>query len=302
MRLQFTEKGDDQFKVAVFLAKWWQILIFLIIAILLLLFFFPKTPLLLNITKQREADRIAKQYLSNLVALYPKKKNYNLLLIEQNVKFGELTKAASSIIRFLVKKPVTKADWKALLLYYKILRIETYAKPEIGYARRKGMDEMKNIIAILQKGSLNAEDSMEIAEDAINMNDTNAAMDIYQRMLVHPQRECNEKCVQSYASAAKFMLSHSMYDASAKLYFFAQANSSVLAEQRKYFFAALNSLQSGDRLSAAMVASAKHIGNLTNDKETLLFLSKLALKANKTNLAEKHVKRMLQLKVYSSSR
>jgi hypothetical protein len=237
-----------------------------------------------------------------LVELYPAEKSYNLLLIEQYVKFGEIIKAASLIVPFLVIEPKTKADWQALLLYYKILRVKTYAKSEVSYARRRGLNEMKNVIAILKKGDFRDDDAMEIAEDAAKMEDVKTAVTIYQKVLDNSKQKCTQNCMQLYANAGRFMLSQRLYVASSKFYFLAQDHATVLDEQREYFIAALKSLQSGDMLNLAMNEAGKHTGNLADDRETLLFLSRLALAANKNKLAEKYIERVLQLKLYKSSK
>jgi len=297
MRLWFAAEEESRYKITKRFVRWWQILGFIVVAMFLLLFFFPKGQLLQSIAQQRQADKIVRQYLHNLVDLYPQEKKYHLLLIEQDLKFGKLSKVIAAIMPFLVKKPTTKTDWQALMLYYNILRIETYAKPEIGYARKQGLLKMRNLITVLKQGPLNAEDLLGIGDDLVKMGENKPALAVYQRVLTLQDKKCIQDCAQLYVAAGKFMLAYSKYKASAEFYFFAQGHAKTLAAQRDYFMAAVKSLQSGNLLDLALTEGYKHIGNLANDKETLIFLSRLALAANKPKLAHDFMKRVVRLKI-----
>lgn len=297
MRLWFAAEEESRYKITKRFVRWWQILGFIVVAMFLLWFFFPQDELLQDIAQQQQADKIARQYLHNLVDLYPQKKEYNLLLIEQDLKFGKLSKAVAAIMPFLVKKPTTKTDWQALMLYYEILRVETYAKPEVSYARKQGLLKMRDLIAILKQGQLNAEDLLRVGDDLVEMGENKSALEVYQRVLVLRDKKCIEDCAQLYAAAGRFMLAYSDYKASAEFYFLAQVNAKTLAAQRDYFMAAVKSLQSGNLLDLALAEGRKHIRNLADDKDTLLFLSNLALAANKPKLAHDFMKRVVRLKI-----
>jgi hypothetical protein len=302
MRFWVTAEEETRFKVSRHFVRWWQMLGFLIVSLFLLFFFFPKEQLLHNIAQQRRADVIARQYLQHLVTLYPKEKNYTLLLIEQKLQAGELSGAISAIMSLVVEQPKTEIDWKALSLYYKILRVQTYAKPEVSYARRQGIQKMRELITVLQRGPLNAEDLLMIGDDLVKMDNPQAALSVYQRLLTLPQKQCAHDCAELYAAAGRFMLGYRNYRGSAAFYFLAQDSAEALDKKRNYFMLAVKSLQAGDLLELAVTESNKNVGDLVNDKQTLIFLSRLALAANKPKLANDYVNRILRLKVHAPAK
>jgi hypothetical protein len=300
MRLWFVARDRDKYPIKVKFASRWQILGFIIVAIILLLFFFPKEGILDSITRQREADRLAKLYLQNLVDLYPSNKQFHILLAEQNIGAGEVVKAVKRVLPFVVTDPQAKTDWRALLLYYKIVRIETYSKLRMSYARARGMQRMQQLLEVLLKGSFSKPDMLMLAQDAVQLNQIDTALTIYQKITAVPPVACIDRdmqmCLALSVNGAKFMLSQSKYKTAAKLYFLAQLNSTNLADKRLYFINGLKCLQSGNMLEDAMQAAQKHIGKLAHDKETLVFLTRLALMSNKPKLAQQYIRHALQLK------
>lgn len=65
------------------------------------------------------------------------------------------------------------------------------------------------------------------------------------------------------------------------------------AVKRKYFMAGVRTLQSGNLLNEAVTEAEAHLGTLANDRETLIFLSRLALSANRPGLAQQYIRRAL---------
>ncbi|MGD9107693.1 MAG: hypothetical protein PVI75_00795 [Gammaproteobacteria bacterium] len=300
MRLWFAARDRDKHSIKAKFAAWWQILGFIVVAVILLLFFFPKEGILGNIAQQREADRLAKLYLQNLVDLYPGNKQFHILLAEQNVRAGEVVEAVKQVLPFVVVEPKTKTDWHALLIYYKIVRIETYSKPRLSYARTRGMQKMQQLLEVLLKGNFAALDMLMLAQDAVKLNRIDTALAAYNKITAVPPAACVSRdmqmCLALSVDGAKFMLSQSKYKAAAQLYFLAQLNSTSLADKRLYFINGLKCLQSGNMLEDAMQAAQKHIGSLAHDKKTLVFLTRLALMSNEPKLAQQYIRRALQLK------
>ncbi|BCA78835.1 hypothetical protein [Desulfuromonas sp. AOP6] len=66
-----------------------------------------------------------------------------------------------------------------------------------------------------------------------------------------------------------------------------------LEQRRSLFFKAIRVLQEGNLLMEALAAADAHIGPLAGDRETLIFLSRLALAANRPDLAQVYIRRAL---------
>ncbi|WP_454766204.1 tetratricopeptide repeat protein [Cupriavidus campinensis] len=82
---------------------------------------------------------------------------------------------------------------------------------------------------------------------------------------------------------------------SARALFDAQERSKNLYEQRTLFLQALRTLQSGNLLDEALAEAERRGGKLLDDPEVLRYLTKLALAANKPEVAAKYVERLLKL-------
>jgi hypothetical protein len=77
--------------------------------------------------------------------------------------------------------------------------------------------------------------------------------------------------------------------------FEAQARAKNLYEQRTLFLQALQTLQAGNLLDEALAEAERHGGKLLDDAEVLRYLTRLALAANKPDIAAKYVERLLKL-------
>jgi len=262
---------------------------FIIVALLLLFFFFPKQELLTRIEKQRTADRVARIYIQNLVALYPNNQSLKLIGADQDIQFGELASAIKQVLPLVTQQPSSPNDWKALWLYYQIIRTETYALPEVSDARAKGLVKMQGLLATLTKHFFTSSETLILANDAIALGKPDMAIMLYKNIA----RTKPEASDVLYTEGAKFALSQGEYQLSADLYFITEQHSQTIAAKRQNFIAGLKSLQSGNLLNDALLAAEKYLGELSNDRTTLVFLTKLALAANQPALAEVYIKRAL---------
>jgi len=269
-----------------------------VITVIVLFFLFPKKELLRNIAQHRQADIVAFKYLQNLLEIYPLDVNIKLSLAEQNISHGTIQRAIKLITPYMKQKPVTKNDWRALWLYYQVIRTETYATPEISYARIKGLKKMRDILQRLAVGHLPPNDLLQLADDALSVNDPRLSIAIYKKVIA--MKITPTQSSEVYARAAKNALAYGEYEICAKLYFLAQQQSTTLDKKRKYYMGGLKALQSGNLLDKIMDVAQQHLGELKNDQATLLFLNNLAIAANKPGVAETQIKKALQLEYLNS--
>lgn len=66
-----------------------------------------------------------------------------------------------------------------------------------------------------------------------------------------------------------------------------------LHDKRRLYIAAISALQSGNMLSEALKLAENHIDELGRDRESLVFVTRLALAANRPEIAQKYVRRAL---------
>jgi hypothetical protein len=276
-----------------------SVIIFLtVVTVVVLFLLFPKKELMRNIAQQRQADIVALKYLQNLLEIYPLDINIKLLLAEQNISRGDIQKTIRLITPYMKQKPVTKNDWRALWLYYQVIRTETYAAPEISYARIKGLKRMRDILQRLAVGPLPPNDLLQLADDALSVNNPKLSIAIYKKIIA--MKITPTQSSEVYVRAAKNALAYGEYKICAKLYFLAQQQATILDARRKYYISGLKALQSGNLLDNIMNVAQQHLGELKDDQATLLFLNNLAIAANKPNIAETHIKKALQLEHLNS--
>ncbi len=96
--------------------------------------------------------------------------------------------------------------------------------------------------------------------------------------------------------AAGKQLSAGNYRAAADAYISFMAKRNSLPEKKRLFIAALASLQSGNQPLEALKMAESHIGIFGNDRETLMFVTRLALAANRPEVAQKYVRRALGMR------
>lgn len=83
------------------------------------------------------------------------------------------------------------------------------------------------------------------------------------------------------------------YRAAARIYFTEMQGSPTARQKRHYFLAGVKALQSGNLVAEALAAGEQRINGLAGDRETLLFMARLALAANRPDRSQFYIRRAL---------
>lgn len=83
------------------------------------------------------------------------------------------------------------------------------------------------------------------------------------------------------------------YRAAAQIYFTEMQNSPNARQKRHFFLAGVRALQSGNLVAEALSAGERHINGLAGDRETQLFMARLALAANRPDRSQFYIRRTL---------
>jgi len=97
---------------------------------------------------------------------------------------------------------------------------------------------------------------------------------------------------ESKASAA---LARRDYRGAASIYFAAMQANRETRQRRRYFLSAVKTLQSGNLVVEALDAGEKYINGLAEDRETMLFMARLALTANRPDRSQVYIRRALSI-------
>jgi hypothetical protein len=281
--------------VPVRFAPVWGLVLFILIVVTVLFFLFPKEELLDALNKQRQADKVVKQYLTNLVDLYPQDQSFKLLLAEQHLGLADVEKAFSAIQPYLAKKDVKSSTYmKALWIYYRILQVTTFALPPSSETRLAGENKLKTLVKQLTAVDLNTERLLQLGNGAAQLGMNQEALGLYQRVVEKPvSKEAGMS--ELYAKAAQLALGYSQYTFTAQLYFLAQKSAPNEKLATSYYIQALQSLVAGNLLTLALEQAQANLNGLSNNQEALLYLVSLARRANNTELAQQYMLKILKL-------
>lgn len=277
-------------------APFWGLFLFILIVVTVLFFLFPKEELLQSLEKQRQADKVVKQYLVNLVDLYPKDQEFKLLLAEQHLGFADIQQALKTIQPYLKKGTNSKLYSRAQWIYYRILEVTTFALPPASEARIAGENQLKSLVKkLVGIEGMSTEQLLELGNGAALLGLNEEALGLYQRVVKLPASRA-EGMDKLYATAGTLVLGYSQYLFSAQLYFLAQKSASDEKVAASYYVKALQSLVSGNLLNQALNEAQANLSELSNNQEVLLYLVSLARSANNTQLAQQYMLKILNLK------
>jgi tetratricopeptide (TPR) repeat protein len=249
--------------------------------------FFPKEPLMELLSTPRKSEPLARDYLSTLLQVDPGNQSLRILLARQEIAAGNVAKGVE-LLRPLLDADTPAPHWEALFATYDATFKEAFSLPVKDPKRAATLARVRTLLDRMTEGPWGKGELERLARDAMSIGNQGAAIKFFDRLtLIDPDPKVA-------ANAAAVALSLGEYRRSAELYFLAQARETGLDARRKWFLAAIKSLQAGNLLDEAIAAAEKHVSGLEDDRETLLFLARLALSAQKGVRAETYLKRLLR--------
>lgn len=276
----------------------WHILLFVILLLAMLFLLFPQKLLMKSLADNSVPSPLALAYLRNVITLHPGDHTLEISLAEQELQAGHLQKAAAIIFPYLTPNPESADQWKALSIHYQILSQSIQHLPSQDPLHNLIKAEMRSILTILANSIyLKADQAAMLAEDAVAMDLPRIAVTFYKKSL---QLKVN-KPPSYYASAGKVALFISDYSASAEFYLQAMTRALSIPAKRLFFTQAVNSLVMSNNPKKALDFALKHIDGLTQDKDTQVYMAKLARMADHLQLAEIYIAQVLQLKFFAKN-
>jgi len=270
----------------------WIIAAFVFAVIIILIIFFPKREILSEVEDIHTADPVSANYLKNLIKTYPDKLRFRILFARQQYNHGKVLEAKKILKEVMAQEMddenlTLQVRW----LNYQIQRDEAYGFKPGSTESKQAKTAVKSDIETLAKTPLGSRELTELAKDALYFGSSKTAVEIYISLL----KRYPDQSAEWFANAGRVALSVGDYRNSARFYLLAKFRSKTIAEKRLNFINALKSLQAGDMVNQALVIANRYLTDLKNDKKTLIFLTKLALAANKPQLAQKYAISALQL-------
>lgn len=278
--------------------SWWQMLLFVLLFIGFLLFLFPKKLFINTLLQNKEPSAVSISYLKNLVENNPKDMNLRWNLAQQQFQVGQIEDAKKTIAPLVTFKPNTQFQWRTLWLYYKIISIEAFQLKEKSLPRKEKEAILKSLRGILaQSPQLTSSELIELADSALAYEQPALANELYRKITLLP----GTQSIAFYAKAGRAALYIKDYQGSANFYLTAMQKSTSIDEKRLYYTKALDSLSAGGVESKALEFAQKNIDGLEKDKNTLIYLAKLALRVGQQKAAEQYINQLLQLNYRGSA-
>ena len=256
---------------------------------------FPRETLRERLLGQgRTVDGLTVAYLEAWSRVAPDDTSFMGVLAEQYARSGRLDDAEKMLERMLA---VQGQDLTGQILRTRIelTQQRAYAAQPESPERAAHLATMKDLL-----GQATAPDTMRrwsladlqtLATQARQIGDAKAAATLFRSL---GQRDPANADFYN-KQLAGIALAGGNYRDSAQALFEAQARAKNLYEQRTLFLQALQTLQSGNLLDEALVEAERRGGRLLDDPEVLRYLTRLALAANKPDIAAKYVERLLKL-------
>jgi len=236
-------------------------------------------------------DRLTVEYLKVFLKAEPKEHGLRLALATQLVGLGEYA-PAREFLQPLVEHPDLPWRAGAAWLELEIREREAFALPAETPAHDAAMLAMREQlrrVAALPPDMLGAERVLALGRKALASGEPKVAAQAFRYAAAHPLPH------QDDSGLAEASLALGEYRTSARLYFRSMAHSATLDERREYYLAGLRALQAASLFDEAIAAADEYLGPLADDRETLLFLTRLAQACDRPEAAQRYVRRLLQL-------
>ena len=256
---------------------------------------FPRETLRERLLGQgRVVDGLTVAYLEAWSRVAPNDTSFMSVLAEQYARSGRLDDAEKMLERM---QAVQGQDLTGHILRTRIeiTQQRAYAAQPDSPERAERLAHMKELLReataadAMRRWTL--ADLQTLATQSRQVGDADAAKVLYSALGRRDPANADFYNKQ----LANIALAGGNYRDSAQALFDAQARSKNLYEQRTLFLQALQTLQSGNLLDEALVEAERRGGKLLEDAEVLRYLTKLALAANKPDVAAKYVERLLKL-------
>jgi tetratricopeptide (TPR) repeat protein len=269
-----------------------QILGFGLVVAFALVAVYPGQRLERSIQSTVQADSLSLAYLQAWMRAMPDDHSLRLLVARRLLARGDLEEAGLLLQPLLQKESAVLGQFhrdaqllRLDLLIQKMWQVPM-GQPGFDAARQGVRQHLEHLTAYdWDEGTLRM-----LIREAQSMGASEQAMPFMHSLLEdHPEAA---PYVRKEVIALEQAAGNSR--AVAALYFQAMADAPSLTGQRENFMAGLRALQAGD-LMADVPAAARQYGRLLeNDPDTLVFLVRLMRQANRMDMAEYYVARLLQ--------
>lgn len=274
-----------------------QIIGFGLLTTLVFTVIYPEHSLQRHLERSARTDNVSIAYLFAWLRADPKDNYLRILLAQRLFDKGDISQSRQMLNPiFKVTTLNTELRSKADILLLNILERQLWTfKPKSAAFN----NALKHYLSQLRKVSHYTwpQARLEVfAKNAFAFGDTQLAKELYYQ-LIFSTKTIN---IQWFENIASLYLAEKQYRAAARTYLQAMPYTTTLVERKRLFLLGVKALQSGNLLADAVAAGQTYVGLLANDAEVLEYLTRLALAANKPNIAQYYVSLLLKQRITST--
>jgi len=259
------------------------------LGLLLLVMLYPEKSLLRLLSEPDITSPAQQRYLEALVQLRNGDTGLVIPLVRSYLAAGCTEKAARALGYHVRTSLAPDQEQTIRTLRYELRRqeLELLVTGEPGWeaARQRYADQIEE----LRQSGASPRELAQYLGDARRVGDDQTARHLEELLGQSARQQDGDALVV----AAELALGKGDYRAAAAFFFQGMAAAKNRDEQRRLFLKGITTLQSGNLLQEAVAAAQKYQQPLSSDRQTLLALTRLALAANRPDLAQQYVRRAL---------
>lgn len=260
--------------------------------LLLLVVLYPEKSLLKLLSSQEVSSPAQRRYLEAVLRLRPDDSSLILVLARSYLASG--TPLAALKILDQLREPLSTDQRKTShRMRYQALRQHLLSLPADSSGRSRTQQQFASQIELLLREGASQPELETYRADAVRVGDSASAQRL--QALLKPAKEVAIAAAapSAPASGASAAIALGDYRGAAEFYFAAMQKSSGLRQRRHLFLSGVRALQSGNLMAEALAAGESRINDLAEDRETLLFMARLALAANRPDRSQVYIRRAL---------
>lgn len=275
-----------------------QILGFGLLTLLTFMVIYPEHTLQRHLERSARTDNVSIAYLFAWLKADANDHHLRILLAQRLFDKGEISQSRQVLNPiFKVKELSTEQESKANILLLDILerQLWTYQPQSATFN-----NALKQYLRQLRKISYYSWPQARLekfASNAYAFADYTLAKELYYQLIfsasaVNPQ--WFEKLAQLY-------MVQGQYRSAARSFFQAMPYCTNLTQRKTFFLSGVKALQAGNLVNDALAAGQMYVGVFIHDAATIEFLARLALSANRPDIAQYYVALLLKQRINSPS-
>lgn len=260
--------------------------------LLLLVVLYPEKSLMKLLSSQTVSSPAQLRYLEALIQVRGNNSNLALVLARSYLA-AESPDKALEVLEQLREPLTTEEKSTARQLRYEALR-QRLLSLSVG---SNEWDRTRQLFAsqmeiMRQEGATRLQMNNFLADAAL-VGDSVTAQKMQALLKQTAPTPVDSSMPSTPGSEASAAIARGDYRGAAAVYFTAMHKSSEIQQRRHFFLSGVRALQSGNLVIEALAAGELHIANLAKDRETLLFMARLALAANRPDRSQVYIRRAL---------